>query len=87
MRAAESRGDFSFEPNFDPATAPSPQSHPFGSAGTTIPTIGAAAASITNGAGPATAEVAPPKRKNSLDDFELEIEGMNLDDNIDTSVG
>lgn len=31
----------------------------------------------------------PPivKRKNSLDDFELEIDGMNLDDNIDTSVG
>lgn len=30
----------------------------------------------------------PPivKRKNSLDDFELEIDGMNLDDNIDTSV-
>lgn len=28
----------------------------------------------------------PPKRKSSLDDFELEIEGINLDDNIDTSV-
>lgn len=32
--------------------------------------------------------ISPPvvKRKNSLDDFELEIDGMNLDDNIDTSV-
>lgn len=33
---------------------------------------------------------APPavtqKRKNSLDEFELEIEGINLDDNLDTSV-
>lgn len=30
----------------------------------------------------------PPslKRKNSLDEFELEIEGINLDDNLDTSV-
>lgn len=28
----------------------------------------------------------PIKRKNSLDDFELEIEGINLDDNIDVSV-
>jgi coatomer subunit beta' len=27
-----------------------------------------------------------PKRKSSLDDFELEIDGINLDDNIDTSV-
>lgn len=26
------------------------------------------------------------RRKSSLDDFELEIEGINLDDNIDTSV-
>lgn len=28
----------------------------------------------------------PIKRKNSLDEFELEIEGINLDDNLDTSV-
>lgn len=28
----------------------------------------------------------PIKRKNSLEDFELEIEGINLDDNIDVSV-
>lgn len=28
----------------------------------------------------------PTRRKSSLDDFELEIEGINLDDNIDTSV-
>lgn len=29
----------------------------------------------------------PVKRKNSLDEFDLEIEGINLDDNLDTSVG
>lgn len=31
-------------------------------------------------------EESQEKRKSSLDDFELEIEGINLDDNIDTSV-
>lgn len=36
---------------------------------------------------PSTKQPSPPlKRKNSLDEFELEIEGINLDDNIDTSV-
>lgn len=36
-----------------------------------------------------TKQLTPPpplKRKNSLDEFELEIEGINLDDNLDTSV-
>lgn len=36
---------------------------------------------------PSAKQPSPPlKRKNSLDEFELEIEGINLDDNIDTSV-
>lgn len=35
---------------------------------------------------PIQAPSPPVKRKNSLDEFELEIEGINLDDNIDTSV-
>lgn len=89
MRVAESQGEFDFEPNFDPATAdPSRPALPFGTAATTIPTIGAATSS-TNGGEPPKETLPSPsvlKRKNSLDDFELEIEGMNLDDNIDTSV-
>lgn len=35
---------------------------------------------------PAKQPSPPIKRKNSLDEFELEIEGINLDENIDTSV-
>lgn len=90
MRVAESRGEFEYQPNLDPATIPTinQQSLPFGSAGTTtIPTIGATSA-VNAGDEPSLKENTPPalKRKNSLDDFELEIEGMNLDDNIDTSV-
>lgn len=49
--------------------------------------VTSAAATVINGDREA---VAPPpvlKRKNSLDDFELEMEGINLDENIDTSVG
>lgn len=53
--------------------------------------------SVTPGGGPPLAENTPAsqpvaaatnpiKRKSSLDDFESEIEALNLDDNIDTSV-
>lgn len=44
-------------------------------------TVAAAAAATTE------KRSSPPiKRKNSLDEFELEIEGIQLDDNVDTSV-
>lgn len=38
--------------------------------------------------GTTTKQPSPPplKRKSSLDEFELEIDGINLDDNVDTSV-
>lgn len=65
------------------------------STSTTIPTTNARkpsgddTATAASGGSEATGtDASPPviKRKNSLDDFELEIEGINLDENIDTSV-
>lgn len=80
MNAAESKGEFEYEPNFNPTTT---SSHPFGSAATTIPTIGAS--STFNGQPPKETPASAPKYNNDQDDFDFDIE-LNLDDNIDTSV-
>lgn len=98
MRAAEASGAFDYEPQYRvPATATDAETPlvAFGGASTTIPTVPQATQATSGGSSSSTEEdgaanKAPPavlKRKNSLDDFELEIEGINLDENIDTSVG
>lgn len=85
MKAAESSGAFDYDPNFDPSnissfTKTSQQSH-----ANRVPTDNLI---DTSSEQLPSKERTPPlvKRKNSLDDFELEIEGITLDDNIDTSV-
>ncbi len=80
MKAAESRGAFDYDPKYDPANISSftkPSSQPQSNNGQHVVTdniIDMSSESITP----------LPKRKNSLDDFELEIEGITLDDDIDT---
>lgn len=86
MKEAEASGRFDYDPKYDPSTSSAPLIS-FGAASTTIPAIVSNTIN-SNAAHSSEQPAAPPviKRKNSLDDFELEIEGMNLDENIDTSV-
>jgi len=79
MKAAESSGAFDYDPNFDPSDVSL-------STKTLQPALDNLI-DISSEQLPSK-ERSPPmaKRKNSLDDFELEIEGITLDDNIDTSV-
>lgn len=72
MKAAEQNGTFDYNPNYDPKIEKG-----IASAGQHV--IGEDFMSINQ----------PPsliKRKNSFEDLELDIEGINLDDNLDTSV-
>lgn len=86
MKAAESSGAFDYDPNYDPSTNSSFTK--------TSQQINAHYDPSTDNLIDISSEQLPPKertpplvkRKNSLDDFELEIEGITLDDNIDTSV-
>lgn len=85
MKAAEASGAFDYDPNFDPSnvslsTKTSQQSNAHQPARDNLIDISSEQLP--------SKERSPPlvKRKNSLDDFELEIEGITLDDNIDTSV-
>lgn len=79
MRTAEASSSFDYDPNWTPSSGVAQQIF-----------VGEQDLKLNIGIPSAAAEIStsPPivKRKNSLDDFELEIDGMNLDDNIDTSV-
>lgn len=98
MRAAESSGQFDYDPNYvQPAATVDASRMPlvaFAEQTTIGSANGVQAAAVAGGSAGAvdaveSAAAKPPavlKRKNSLDEFELEIEGINLDDNIDTSV-
>jgi len=85
MKAAESSGAFDYDPNYDPSNV-LPLTK-------TSQQINAHQISTKDNLIDISSEQLPPKertpplvkRKNSLDDFELEIEGITLDDNIDTS--
>lgn len=86
MKAAESSGAFDYDPNFDPSNMSASFAKP-------SPPINAHHVPTDNLIDTSSAELpskerTPPlaKRKNSLEDFELEIEGITLDDDIDTSV-
>lgn len=85
MKAAEQNGTFDYNPTYDPNVddAAGGNQRIFRCGTVVPPTIGDKAATELLG------DAQPPpliKRKNSLDDFELEIDGINLDDNLDTSV-
>lgn len=95
MKQAENEGRFDYDPSAsssaEGAAVGATQSKP-----TSISTKDSTAVSVTPGGGPPLAENTPAsqpvaaatnpiKRKSSLDDFESEIEALNLDDNIDTS--
>lgn len=97
MLAAEASGQFDYDPNYvQPAAAVDASRMPlvaFAEPQTTIGSANGVAQSAVAGGSvdgdEKEAAAKPPavlKRKNSLDEFELEIEGINLDDNIDTSV-
>ncbi|XP_037024935.1 coatomer subunit beta' [Bradysia coprophila] len=84
MKAAESSGAFDYDPKFDPSNSSSYTS--------TVQQSNAQRAATDNLIDTSSEQLpskerTPPlaKRKNSLDDFELEIEGITLDDDIDTS--
>lgn len=87
MKAAESSGAFDYDPNFDPSNISSftKTSQPSNNA-QHVPTDSLIDTSSEQL--PSKDRTPPPlaKRKSSLDDFELEIDGITLDDNIDTSV-
>lgn len=84
MRTAETNGAFEFDPKFDPITilfSGSTSQYPAAVVDKPLSIPSSHIQSYhTNQKEPIL------KRKNSLDDLELEIEGINLDENIDTSV-
>ncbi|XP_055621190.1 coatomer subunit beta' isoform X1 [Toxorhynchites rutilus septentrionalis] len=91
MTAAENEGRFDYDPRINregyvppakpeaDATEPEPATIVTGEI--LIPTL----ASDVSASLPQPPTVNPIKRKSSLEDFESEIEALNLDDNIDTS--
>lgn len=85
MKAAESSGAFDYDPNFDPSNISSFTKTFQQSSAHHVPTDNLIDTSSEQSP---SKDRTPPlaKRKSSLDDFELEIEGITLDDNIDTSV-
>lgn len=86
MKAAESSGAFDYDPKFDPTNSASYTKTSQHSNVQQVPTDNLIDTSSDDKF--PSKERTPPlaKRKNSLDDFELEIEGITLDDDIDTSV-
>lgn len=100
MNATESSGEFEFDPNQKSAPKPDGTTRLIDTDSLTnaFNTISVTAATATAATHQfeseeylptaTTKQPSPPplKRKNSLDEFELEIDGINLDDNVDTSV-
>ena len=81
MKEAEASGSFDYDPNYDP-TKPRPQVEK-------APIVPEPSVILDSKKDDDNPDAPPPpalQRKTSLDDFELEIEGMHLDENIDTSV-
>lgn len=92
MKAAEESGAFDYDPNFDATnissfTNKTPSQQQQTNASRVVPIDNLIDVSSSEQL-PSKERTPPPlvKRKNSLDDFELEIDGITLDDNIDTSV-
>ena len=91
MKTAESNGTFDYDPNLDLSTLIAKAFNDSTVISNNVTqnerTIPPQLSTInTNSTTADTASAVPPKRKNSLDDFELDIDGINLDDTIDTSV-
>uniref|UniRef100_A0A1B0DLV4 Uncharacterized protein n=1 Tax=Phlebotomus papatasi TaxID=29031 RepID=A0A1B0DLV4_PHLPP len=81
MKAAEEGGAFDYSPNG--TNSKQPKEVPVNWCGTMPPSEGNLV-DLSEQTAPKS-DLPPPKRKSSLDEFDLEIEGITLDDNIDTS--
>lgn len=87
MKTAESNGTFEYDPNYHPSDSISNNVAAQGFQSISAGTIKSFDLEQDIESEKPSSSLPPAiKRKNSLDDFELEIEGINLDDNIDTSV-